>query len=620
MEVKDFINKLSQEKQIQASAKQIKFLQNKSRGKIGSPDSVGSEFSVALLKLREFLPPKPYCDRLVLIYCQHFERTFRVLHIPTFTQRYNQIWTSEQADICTSSSIIPELTAIMTMAYHMDDAQQAGDDRDHRRYLKGPAMDLIQAWLDELGRKQRTELSTLQVEVLLLLSRSLRGLQPEKLWTATGALVRSALVMGLNLDPTSISGINPYTAEMRRRLWATILEIDLQASMFCGMPLVVPELNPSSAMPSNINDVDFNETSAFLPTSSPKNTYTDNLYQVLLASSLPQRMKALSIIQHSTPDIQEGIKIGREVEECLAQKPKAMNLHGNNRTLLDVGSMLHRILLDLYMRRPVLCLYKALLLEHQTQNATNEPMLAEMEKHCLESSQAILSYQDLYTISNLAMVANSTRAHQDFIYNACKMDVLWAALTLCQNIKGRLGASTPKAASDISALICSVETTLGYLIDRIGQKGSDLKDIVFLALVLQSVQISESDVERTQLLHQTAMNTLATCREKLLQPLITNKPLPPMAPFTERMNVDATPLSASRPNTVTPPVSNPRLTPASTIDSALPMNLPASSEQWFDDLSDLALEFNAFQADMFDPNDPLNFGIAHNWNWEHMWQ
>lgn len=82
-------------------------------------------------------------------------------------------------------------------------------------------MDLIQAWLDELGRKQRTELSTLQVDVLLLLSRHLRGSQPEQLWSATGALVRSAMTMGLNVDPASVKGINPYMAEMRRRLWAT---------------------------------------------------------------------------------------------------------------------------------------------------------------------------------------------------------------------------------------------------------------------------------------------------------------------------------------------------------------------------------------------------------------
>ena len=620
-EVKEFINEVSKDKQVQASAKQIKFLQNKSRSKIGSPDSaMGSEFSVALLKLQEYLPPKPYCDRLVVIYCQHFERTFRVLHIPTFMRRYDEIWTNGHADICTSCSILPELTAVMTMAYHMDDAQQLGDDRNHRTYLKGPAMDLVQAWLDELGRKQRTELSTLQVDTLLLLSRSLRGIQPEQLWSATGALVRSAMVMGLNVDPARVSGITPYTAEMRRRLWATILEVDLQASMFCGMPLVIPELSPSSVVPSNVNDAEFDELSAALPTSYPKHTYTDSLYQVVLASSLPQRMKALSVIQYSAPDIQEGIRFGRKVEECLLQKPQAMNLCNNDGVSTDSGSLSHRVLLDLYMRRPLIRLYMALLHGHQTQSATSKSLLAELEKHCLESSQVILSYQELYTLPALATITTNPWAHQNFFYNACKMDVLWAALTLCQEIKQRSKLDEPKAGYDTLALVRSVEVTISYLIDRIGQRGSDLKDIVFLALVLQSVQISDSTPGRSQALQQTARNTLAACRERLLQPLVTNKQLSPTAQSVERLSMDATPISVSMSNTVTPPVSNPRSTSICRTDSTFPLNLPAGTEQYFGNLSDLAVEYNTFQARMVDPNDPLNFGIAQNWNWERMWQ
>ncbi|XPT00462.1 hypothetical protein M3J09_009615 [Ascochyta lentis] len=615
LEVKEFINELSNDKQIQASAKQIKFLQNKCRSKIGSPDThVGSDFSMALLKLREFLPPKPYCDRLVEIYFQHFERTFRVLHVPTFMRRYGQIWTNDHANICSSSSVIPELTAVMTMAYHMDDAQQQDDGRTHRTYLKGPAMDLIHAWLDELGRKQRTEISTLQVEVLLLLSKSLRGLQPEKLWSSTGALVRSAMVMGLNVNSANISGITPYNAEIRRRTWATILEMDLQASMFCGMPLVVPELNPGSLVPSNLNDVDFDEFSGTLPASQPMHTYTDNLYQVVLASSLQQRIKALHIIQHSTPDVQEGIVLGRKAEECLSQKPQAVTLHNGNDPS-DGGSLLHRVLLDLYMRRPILRLYNALLLGQQQ----NNPALAKIRKLCLKSSQIILSYQDLYTIPALATVTSSPYAHQNFFYQCCKMDVLWAALTLCEQVKRYYELDPAKAGYDSLPLVRPVESTITHLIDRIGQKGSDLKDIVFLAIVLQSVQLGENLPDRSQLLQQAAKRTLAMCREQLLQPLVANQ-LSPTAEPIKRPSIEATPVQSSMSNTLTPPISNPRLTPISMAETVFPMNLPASSEQWFGDLSDLAVEYNTFQAGVFDANDPLNFGIAQNWNWGHMWQ
>ncbi|KAJ4329787.1 hypothetical protein N0V87_010564 [Didymella glomerata] len=442
----------------------------------------------------------------------------------------------------------------MTMAYHMDDAQQVGEDANHRKYLKEAAMDLIQAWLDELGRRQRTELSTLQVNVLLLLSRSLRGIQPEQLWSATGALVRSAMVMGLNVDPASVKGITPYMAEMRRRLWATILEVDLQASMFCGMPLVIPELNSSSVIPSNLDDTQFDESSTNLPTSRPIHVYTDSLYQVVLAASLPQRMKALSVIQHTTPDIQDGLKFGRKAEECLSRKPQVMSLCDTDEAPCDSGSLIHRVFLDLYMRRPLIRLYMALIHGPQAQNAANKPLIAELEQHCLESSRVILSYQDLYTIPALAAVTTSPWAQQNFFYNACKMDVLWAALTLCQEIRQCYELNKPKAL--ILDLVRAVETTISYLINRIEQKGSDLKDIVFLALVLQSVQTPPTALDRPQILQQTAKKTLATCR----------------------------------------------------------------TEQYFGDLSELAVEYNTFQPGVFDPNDAFNFNFTQPQNYETMWQ
>lgn len=610
---------MSNNDQLQAAAKQVKFLQNKSHTKIASPDSIdGSDFSLALLKLREFLPPKTYCDRLVSIYFRFFERTMRVLHGPTFMREYEQIWFSTNPEHYASTSIVPQLTAVMTMAYHMDDAVPETDAQAHRTYLKGAAIDLIQAWLDELGRKQRTELSTLQVEVLLLLSRSLRHLYPEKLWSSTGALVRSAMVMGLHTDPTAVPGATPYQIEMRRRLWATILEMDLQASMTAGMPLVVPKLDSYNLVPANLNDIDFDESSTKLPTSRPLSTQTDNLYQVCLATSLPQRLKALSLVQRSAPDTDEAMELGRKVEECLSRKPSALQLHNNDAAQMDGGSVLHRVLLDLYLRRPLLCLYKPLLLNAQQTGPTS----TEVQRHCLESSLAILSYQDLYTTHSLNVFTDNPLPQQDFFYRCCKTDMLWAALTICQHIKllWQAAAMEQPVESQIghndAVLVEKVERTIDCLIDRIGRKGSDLKDIVFLSLALKSVQLSNSSPGRSYALHQSTKTTLAACRERLLQPVANQAHVQIVPPSAKRQKTS----TSSIPKTISPPLSNPTLTPPSITDLQFPMDLPENATQWFGELPDLAVEFNTFQAEMYNPSDAFNFGMTQDWNWEHLWQ
>jgi hypothetical protein len=250
---------------LMASAKKIKFLENKSRGNSLSSleRKKNSECSPALLKLWESLPPRHYCDRLVSIYFKYFERTMRVLHRPTFMRQYEKLWLNNESEIASSSSTIAQLTSLMTRAYLLDETKGANEYEAHNPYLKETAINHVQAWLDELGRKQKTEISTLQVEILLLLSSGVR--RPERLWTTSGALVRSAMIMGLHLDPANIKSISLYQMEMRKRLWATVLELDLQASMMAGMPLIASDLDCYNPVPTNLNDEDFDEPSTKLP-------------------------------------------------------------------------------------------------------------------------------------------------------------------------------------------------------------------------------------------------------------------------------------------------------------------------------------------------------------------
>lgn len=633
--MKEFLNTISKDEQLQASAKKVKFLQDKWQTRTGPHEAIqDSDFSLALLKLRERLPPKAHCDRLVSIYFQFFERTMRVLHGPTFKRQYEELWLNDDPDICSSSSIIVQLTVVMTMAYHMDDAVHETDIEAHVSYLKGEAIDLIQAWLDGLGGKERTELSTLQVEILLLLSRSLRYLHPGKLWSLTGALVRTAMVMGLHMDPTGIAGITPYQTEMRRRLWATVLEIDLQASMTAGMPVVNPELDHHDLVPANLDDADFDDSSTKLPGPRPLNTLTDSLYQVQLAASLPQRLKAFSLSQRPVSNPQEAVELGQEVEECLTRKPSVLSLHHDNEAPRDEGALLHLVLLDLYIRRPILCLYKPLLLADQQDHTP----VNEIQKHSLGSSVVILTYQHFYTTQAPGALTGDSLARQDFFYRCCKTDLLWAALTICQHIKLLHHAATSdrsldrslerELGHDESSLVRLVESTIQHLIGRIGRKGSDVKDIVFLSLALKWVQLTDSTPRTADILRQDIRGRLAACLQQLLQPLDADKhpsssyqvrqqqrphAVPPPA---KRIKTSATSLSNF--NDQTPPFSN-TLTPESSSDLPFPMDLLEDTEQWFGELPDLTAEFTTFQGDMTNGNmNMFNFDAMRDWNGELM--
>ncbi|KAF2809441.1 uncharacterized protein BDZ99DRAFT_531755 [Mytilinidion resinicola] len=623
-EVKDFINNVAKDQQVTALVKQVQFLQRKSQPKITSPNAESDpEFSLALLKLREFLPPKSTCDRLVDIYCSYFERTMRILHIPTFMRQYHQIWTNTDPELCRSSYTLPQVTAVLAMGYAMDDQTPPNEDGSHGSYLKHAAIDLTQAWIDDLGRKHRTELPTIQVEVLLLLARSLRQLPPEKVWSSTGALVRSGMCMGLHVDPSKVRDISPFYAEMRRRLWATIVEMDLQASINAGMPIVAPDVDFTSLVPHNLDDSDFDLASTELPTGKPLSVMTETLAQVYLASSLTQRIKLMTLVQSTSIqlDLAEAAGYGRRIEESLSRKPPPLDMGNGGKTSGDAGSLLHRVLLDLYLRRPLLCLYRPILLAGRQ----DHPAFSEIQASCLESSLAILSYQDHYASRAVEGGDKTASPQENFFYLCCKNDVAWAALSVCQHLKVLNQASptqpplraSPTSQANIrseSTLVKTVEKTIQCLISRVGQRGSDLKDIMFLSIALQSVRSRALSENKNHVMYEGAMKALSDCRENLVHSVVLGDQGHPSASAKRSKTTPQTGIS-----TITPPNTIASVSPKR--DAQYPADVPQEPDYFLTGLAtDMAAEFENFQDITFGFADDNNFNLDNTWNWDHMWQ
>ena len=93
-----------------------------------------------------------------------------------------------------------------------------------------------QTWLGVAYDKGQLGLVSVQVHCLLLLARQVNGLGGDLTWVSAGALTRTAMSMGLHRDPNVFPNVTPFFAEMRRRLWLTVLELDVQASLDSGTP------------------------------------------------------------------------------------------------------------------------------------------------------------------------------------------------------------------------------------------------------------------------------------------------------------------------------------------------------------------------------------------------
>jgi len=214
------------------------------------------------------LPAKDKCDGLVANYFDTFERTFRILHRPSFTTAYERFWQTEERQRVLShdhESLVYQIAMVVAVsaaatcsatAIHSfsDSATPLIDVMSRRKCAQLCA--LTTTWLDRLSGRSRIQFVNLQTRTLVLLAKMLLQLRWDELWEESGKLYRAALKMGLHKEPSTFPQVSPFEAELRRRLFATIIELDILASTAAGLPCDGTMQSFDVRGPSLADDVD----------------------------------------------------------------------------------------------------------------------------------------------------------------------------------------------------------------------------------------------------------------------------------------------------------------------------------------------------------------------------
>jgi len=85
-------------------------------------------------------------------------------------------------------------------------------------------------------------------------------------------------------------------AELRRRLWATILEIVLQSSVDAVGPPMISQSDFDTRLPSNFDDDQLSEHSKFSPSPRPSNNFTQSTVQIAIHRSFAVRLDIVKYV------------------------------------------------------------------------------------------------------------------------------------------------------------------------------------------------------------------------------------------------------------------------------------------------------------------------------------
>ncbi|KAI9778554.1 MAG: hypothetical protein M1835_004904 [Candelina submexicana] len=521
-EAQRFIQRCSTDLSFRSMMKEYRSLHKASTGRRATAETWSYRgTSSALTRLAALLPSRSVCDRLVEVYFNNFETNFRILHAPTFMRDYGTFIENRDFTTALANWFLPQLIVVLGVATSLDESEGLESQVSEALLSATSSCGLVQAWLNGLDWKSRIQISTLRTQTLLLLVIQTRSTRNNDSWNATGMLVRSAMTMGLHREPTEAQSISIFDAEQRRRLWMTIVELDLQASLTSGMPATIGENDFTCSSPANIDDSELFEDMTQRSSSRPLDDWTDSLFQVTLARSLPLRLRAVRLVTNITTNTgqNENLALGRKIEQCLGDLPKVLKCDYVSRDECQkAGRLFGRVMLDTYIRRVLFCLYRPILLQ-----AAKEGTFLETRKTCIQSSLTTLSQQDFFDPEVADLDVVKSRRYWELFHLVCNNDIMQAAFTVCLEIKmmsqssflSAIGSSLGDKTSrwTKASLTRTVENVISSLARLSYRSESDLRDPLCLALVLQSVRSNSSDERKDTLMREGAISLIKSCKD-----------------------------------------------------------------------------------------------------------
>lgn len=444
-------------------------------------------------------------DTMAKLYFESFESTHRILHTPTFWTDYHRYWDHPETVANDLRFKVVLVIAIGSSLYDHGDSNAALRNMESVK----PWIYAAEAWLAGPLEKDRLDIGGIQVSCLTILARQIFSIGGDLVWTSMGSLLHRAMQIGLHRDPKNLPSVSLMHSELRRRLWATILDLVVQASLDAWMPPRISLDEFDTEPPSNINDDEMNEsTLEIMP--SPRNTFTTTSIQLALLDSFPVRLRIVQLLNglHSELSYPEVLAVSSELTEALQRSSNFGMKRASNQDTTSSMTTFHRSLLDYLVRRFMIPLHYSF-----SHEARSNPLFHYSLKLSLDAGLALVSPEPDSSGKFARLMATGGGLFREGLrcaLTAITLELL--AHVSAQQEDGTLHR-TPRHRELIKG---AVHDLIALTEERIRHGETNVKGHMFLNMALAQVEAIEAGLEIKQAIARSAMDSLSFCHEILI--------------------------------------------------------------------------------------------------------
>ena len=249
-------------------------------------------------------------------------------------------------------------------------------------------------------------------------------------WLLISMILHLAIRMGYHRDPDNFPGISPFEGEMRRRIWATIVQLDLALSLEMGLPRSATDTHIDTKLPRNLRDCGFEEDTTEMPPPRPETEWTP----VLPLIAKRRLMSPLGLICDINTDINppsydEVVKVDALLKDAHKRSiPPVLRWETMPHPITDSPSLVvQRVSIETTYYKSRILLYRRALVSYPVRQPQERDR--ESVRICLDSALKILSFQQmLHEESQPFGRLSQLRWKVTHIFN---QDVLLATSVLC---------------------------------------------------------------------------------------------------------------------------------------------------------------------------------------------
>ncbi|KAL6231484.1 hypothetical protein BDW75DRAFT_243873 [Aspergillus navahoensis] len=351
------------------------------------------------------VPLRPAVDRLMTLHFDSYIVTPYLLHSKKFLREYEAFWKDP------SATSIAWIGLMFSMLYIAAQLQSFTIDFTEGRVesLKAEYLTMKNAFREKavqcliLARYTtggpyilETLITLLTGEFILLKDSATDG------WLLIDMILHIATRMGYHRDPDHFPGISPFEAEMRRRVWATILSLDLGISMEMGLPRSATDTHIDTKEPRNLRDCDYDEDTTQMPPPRPETEWT----AVLPLIARKRLISALGLICDVNTDIkppsyEEVTKIDALLEDVHKHAiPPILRWEASmpHPPITDSPiHVMHRVSVETTYHKSRILLHRRALVSYSARQSQQQERDRDKEsvQICLDSALRVLSFQQM---------------------------------------------------------------------------------------------------------------------------------------------------------------------------------------------------------------------------------